>query len=221
VLQEYEFGPEFAADVRRKETFKRSDLAAEHRRRLVDRRLEFGLPGQAVLVSDALGQNAAIMGMPVPFHLLGMPTLVPAVEAGIPELNKQWPGQVVLGYGFGRFTVKYSTRLSAIPLPEVSYSTALEKTRPWARGENTLLIMEPEGAWEVRADVRDQGVIHSGGHFVLSVHTKWIEDGKQLDAEIGRCDCEFEFQRVPVAFDEQTIFPAAWAAELKRPKPGN
>ncbi len=207
---EYESSEKFLAEARQKSSFSRAKLLAEHRRSRQVRQLEFGFDSEVAIGSDPANQDPLVQGQPVPFHSIDLPTIVPALFAGVPEEGKQWRGVVRLQYGFGEFKVGYSARLGAITVDGPRQDIELDGKEPWAAGANVLLIMKPAGSWKVFVNPLDHCPVRSEGKFQLAIRTEWQESGKKRSFEVGRCGCEFAFERVPVSFDDDNLYPTAW-----------
>ena len=215
-VREYECDAKFLEELRGRVHVPREELTAEDRRLRATHKLGVGLQMEEQLFSGPLGDDTGLLAGPIPFDSVALPTVAPRLEPGVPEVGKHWTGAVRLKYGFGEFKAGYSARLAALTPKGPRIDVTLNGKEPWAMGENVLLLMKPTGSWAVVLNVANQCPMRSQGRFEIGVRTQWQENGRTRTFEVGRCNCAFTYERVPVSFDEEKVYSAAWAEAERR-----
>ncbi|MFI5381746.1 MAG: hypothetical protein ACHRHE_20810 [Tepidisphaerales bacterium] len=219
---EYESDPKFLAKARAEITYHRDKLAEEHLRLRKGRKLQFGFPGEVPIAAKALNQDPGVDLGPVPSHALGLPTILPSVFVGKPEKDKTWTGVVRVQYGFAEFKIPWTAKLTDIAVDGLGIEVVLDAKEQTVWGLNVVLRLKPEGTWKLTQSLTDFCPVRMEGKYVLSVHSVWAEGDQPKSIEAGRCAVEFSYERVPVKFDGENIYPAAWESQIKHapPAPG-
>ena len=212
---EYESDPRFLAKARAQITFSRDKLAEEHLRLRKIRKLPFSFPGEVPITANTLNLDPNIDLAAVPFHALGLPTVLPSVFVGKPEKDKTWPGVVRVQYGFAEFKVPWTAKLTDIALDGLGMEVDLDAKDQTVWGMNIVLRLTPSGTWKLTQSLADFCPVRLHGKYVLSVHSVWAEGDQPKSIEAGRCAVEFAYERVPVKFDAENIYPAAWESQIQ------
>lgn len=192
----------------------------------------WGLGSRLTITSDLRGRDPVLpveggmvpyaisaAPMPVPYESLCWPTLtpvLPAADGDGPEPGAVWDGVIRFQCGAGNFEMTYANtllettltthRIEVRPTPALSASPAEGVTLVATTGGGwTVVVMREGGAWR-----------EACGRFELAVRAQLKLFGEDLDIEVLRVAQSFDVERVPVTFDDQQMYAAAWAMQIER-----
>jgi hypothetical protein len=144
--------------------------------------------------------------------------MLPQEDTERPKAGRTWEGSLKVAYGFADFGLEYAATINAVTVDGPKVTVALKQDEARVRGKNVLLSMKAEGQWTVERAVLDGVPEHSKGSFLLTFgNVRGVRNGPPKTVEIGRCRCEFRYERVPVSFDQKRVYPAAWEHRVKHP----
>ena len=146
----------------------------------------------------------------VPALSFHWPTVLPAFPGPLGDPGQQWHALINLQYGVGRFEVPYTAKLlryldqqpeiAITPDPLEAHSTFEDITLSLkAQGSVLLGIAPQDGIWSA-----------GNGQLGLSIRAQGRnDDDKPFNVEVLNWQCDFDFKRVQITFDDHEVVPSS------------
>jgi len=213
-LTEFITGEPYLKEIReRKASISLGVLKARHSEAMKSRKIEFGLRLPIDLASDMKNRDVAFSGLPaagLPYHLLYLPTVLPARPAKKPDAGERWMGNVRLRAGAGVFAVSYSVTLKERIGQDPKVLVQLEESPLLSSLRNIDLTMNPSGAFTIQISSQDGAPVSTAGSFQVLVHASVDKSGERVEVDVLDCRVEYELERIPLQFNRDSILPASW-----------
>lgn len=150
---------------------------------------------------------------PLAVFALTWPSVTPCFPASKPEKGTKWKGLIPVLYGACQFEVAFTMTHVEFVKDDPWMELAIEKQQLSAKVNKVKLTMTPTGSWKMRIDHRDALWAEAKGELEIAVDAAFRTaptDPTDTEVKVLRLKRTFEARRIPIAFDEKSIFAAAW-----------
>lgn len=217
-IEEYISDELYLAKFRNELHVARSELQKKHLEVTDQRSIEFALKNSLQIESDGENSNPTLLwsdDMPIPHHLLYLPTVTPRMPPNPVKNGESWKGTVNLEAKAFEFLVQYTiTKIKQTKAGVALQVTIDENQKPICIGDEVQGILQPAGEWEMHLS-ENQGIpIWAKGFCSMSLRMKFRSmEGKDIDTTVLSSQNSFHYQCIPITFDENSINPAAWGMQ--------
>jgi len=212
-ITEYELAPVQLAKFRQQDKVARSQMQELHLKAVDLQRTSFGLTLPIEVDSDLRNRGVALSGpvrVPLRQDLICLPTLVPVVPEKQAEAGSEWPGEIEVMAGAGRFLLGYTARLLERTAGDPKIEVVFSPQSPTQTINEIVLTLSPQGRLLMSIARADGSPLFLEGDVRTSLRAKLNRDGVPVDVEVMNCHQKFKLTRVPASFNEEYFFPAGW-----------
>ncbi len=232
-IEEYLLPEEALSAIQGQAAVELEQLVLFHEKVVADRQVELHVSGGLEIESDLANRNVAIPGdievtpydlsdepIPVPAFILYWPTVTPVLSEGEVKPGEGWAGRVTVQIGAAYFPLSYFVKLVEYVDNDPLMQISLTEQEQVAMAGDIALHLKPRGTWRVRISHED-GLWREGkGQIAFSIRGKYRQDEQEIDVEVLKWVNKFTVERIPVAFDDNKIYPIAWKATPSIPEAG-
>lgn len=211
-IDEYFFQARYLAELQNRSKVAREELREKHIEALSQRSIEFALEDTLRIESDVANSDLTLLwfdGMPIPHHLLYLPTVIPNMPKNTVKKGESWKGVIELEVKGFEFPVHYTITMLKQDKENATISVTIDtKQKPSSSGNEVQGFLVPEGQWTIFFSKELGAPIWAEGFCSMSLRMKFRSmDGKDIDVIALSNKNTFRYEKITATFDEVSFYP--------------
>jgi hypothetical protein len=177
-------------------------------------KIRYGLQSPLMLQSDGMNRDVGLPASggtsPPTWQVLHLPTFLPEIPEAW-DAGSLWENYARVRFGMGRFPIKYTARVLSAEQDRATVQVDLEPQKAAMSRDGFTLTLHPAGSWTAVISIREAAAISCKGNYEIRVHGRLeSKDGVPRQADLLTCMNVFEYERIPVRYDQRLVYPARW-----------